>query len=718
MIDNNDIQKRWQFAWEAKQDELDRIEKASWWLYEFERHLERGEEGDAAYRFPETMGYLLRRYNNFLDVIPEARTTMSGDEGLTVQSTIDHFQRTANMTRTRMEALWLTAGYGNAAICTVPVRHTQYDRGKDEWYTKYRGIGSEVVDWRNLFPAPGFKTLHDHTGLNQCPWIFRKKIFHIDTFRRIYSDPKYKNVEEVTATTWGDTNVFGDSGLKKKHEVEELTSQKDFVTVLEYYDIENDIFSVNASGGIEIYNSPDGIELSHKEFPFHQYRNIQRGDTINGLGEVELNLPYNLFREKIMNLSIEDAMLQVQPALVVDGDINFNPEEHELQAGAIFDVRGPVNGKLQDHIMPLRPGGGITQGVMSMMQMVENSRIAVTSDDTTALYSNPNQLATQTLAKMQSLNKSIDSSTKQNIYDAEFYMTRQCLSYIKNELAEPIREDKKIVYPLVKVKGHKAVQNKPDAGVKFVKEQGAIDKFRLNKKITDSFDIDEVEIVSAHKDEELKRDQTEKLMMLLNTVMGTLGSLASSNPGMIKEIFGSMDFPELMKYMAKNLGLGEELQNIFPVVEKNAAELDEIDAEHDLVAAGIVPTIKENENSEDHYKQHVLFMGTKVFGDLGKKAKDALNKHLEMTIKNIINQKVNVDRKTAQTTDGTEGMGAPQETPTRRGDQGIGKMVGGETIGDQPKVDETRGIQPAPPNIPQNVRPGEGRRPLGRKEIM
>jgi hypothetical protein len=713
MIDNNEIQKRWQFAWEAKQDELSRIEKASWWLYEFERHLERGEEGHAAYRFPETMGYLLRRYNNFLSVIPEARATMNGDEGLTMQSTLDHFQRVANMTRTRMQALWHTAGYGNSAICVVPNRYTQYDRKKDKWYTKYRGVASEHVDWRHLFPAPGFQNLHDHTGLNQCPWVFRKKIFQIDTFRRIYSDPKYKNVDQVSPTTWGDTNVWYDDKFKKKHETEELTSQKEFVTVLEYYDVENDIYSINASGGIEIYNSPDGIELSHKEFPFHQYRNIQRGDTINGMGEIELNLPYNLFREKIMNLAIDDAMLQVQPALVVDGDINFNPEEHELQSGAIFDVRGPVNGKLQDHIMPLRPGGGITQGVMSMIQMVENSRIAVTSDDTTALYSNPNQLATQTLAKMQTLNKSIDASTKQNIYDAEFYMTRQTLSYIKNELSEPIREDKKIVYPLVKVKGYKAVQNKPDSGVKFVKQQGAIDKFNLNKKITNTFDIDEIEIISAQKDEELKRDQTEKLMMLLQTTMSTLSNLAQTNPSLIQEIFGTMDFSELMKYMAKNLGLGDELQDIFPVIEKTGVELDEIDAEHDLVAAGIVPTIKQGEDSESHYGEHVLFMGSKVFKDLGKQAKEALNKHLEMTVKNIINQKVYVDRKTAQTTDGEEGMGTTQEVSTRRSNPSTGGMVGNSFGGDKPEANQITGDTLAPQNIPQTARPGEQPNPVG-----
>jgi len=68
-------------------------------------------------------------------------------------------------------------------------------------------------------------------------------------------------------------------------------------------------------------------------------------------------MPYNQFKEQMMNLQIDNAWLELNPAYIIDGNINFNDEEHELSPGAIFNVRGVVGGKLQDHIMPFRAGG-------------------------------------------------------------------------------------------------------------------------------------------------------------------------------------------------------------------------------------------------------------------------------------------------------------------------------------------------------------------------
>lgn len=697
-MDFEQIKKRWLYAYEAKSDELDRIEKASWWMFEFERHLERGEEGDAAYRFPETMGYVLRRYNNFLEVLPEARSISDGEVGIGSQATLDHFQQRSNFTKTRMRALLSASAFGSGCINIQPIRYTKYDRAEDKWFTSFRGLGAEFVDWRYIFPAPGYQSLHDHTGQDQCPYVFRLKTYHMDTFRAKYSDPKY-NTEEVRGTTWGNPNVFGESIFAMKHEIQEGSTSQDYVTVLQYYDIENDMFSEFATGGVQIYESKKGIELSHKEFPFHQYRNIQRTDSINGMGEIELNLPYNLFREKALNLGIMDMMMQEQPAVIADGDINFNPEEHELRPGAVFNVKGLNGGRLQDHIMPFSFGAqGLTQGVFTMMQLIENSRISVTSDDTTALYSNPNQLATQTLAKMQSLNRSIDAATKQNIADAEFYMMRQCLYLIKNELSEPISEDKKVIYPLVKIKGYKTVQEKPDKGCTFVRDQDVVSKFYLNKKVSESFNPDEIEIVPAKKDEELKRDRTEKLMMMMQTVLQTVSNLASSQPQMINEVFGTMDIPQFIKNMAKNLGLEDVITEIFPVVEKAEAEINAVNLEHEQIMMGITPQIRPDEESLDEYSQHLEFMNSAFFKKHAtKKIKEAMNKHLLLTLQNAGEQNA------VPVADRQKGMGQNEKGIFGRGSGVVSQMGSVQGGGGGQPTNQGAGAQPNVfPSTPSN----------------
>jgi len=633
-LDKETIKKRWTFAWEAKQDELDRIRKAYLWLYEFEKHLKEGEAGDSAYRFPETMGYVLRRYNEYLQVLPEVVTQGSGDGSIGLQAAIDDAKIKSNLDAVKMSVIANATAFGNEALFVCPFTWRRKDKGGKEWVA-YSGLSCEQVDWRHFFPAPGYKNIQDHTGKNACPYVFRRKIYHYDTFKAVAEAKKWKNLDEVKPTTWEDANVWGADSWMTDHESSEVTGSKDFVTVLEYWDMISDELRRYATGGVEIEVSEEGIPFKHKQLPFHHYRNIYRLDSLNGIGEIELNLPYNLFREKILNLAIDDAMMQVQQPIAVNSDINFNTEENEIEAGAVFEVRGIGNSKLSDHIMPLQFGGGITGQVFQLIQMIENSRISVTSDDTTALYSNPNQLATQTMAKMQSLNKSIDGATKRNIYDTEFYLMNQVVSFLRNELSEPFNDGKTTKYHKVEVKGYDAVQNSEKEEVKFEKGYGASGNFFLNEKTAEMFDEEEIKVIPQPKDEELKRDQTEKMTMFLQTLFQTVGTLAQSAPDLIGQILGDMNMVELIKLQLKNLGLQNEMKEVFPVTAKEGFQIDAVDAEHEQIMAGITPPIREDEDSIKEYSLHTAFGKTKFFEkEANKEAKEAYKSHLSLTIEN------------------------------------------------------------------------------------
>lgn len=641
-IDEDEVKKRYRYAWEAKQDELDRLEQAYLWVYEFEDHLKQGEEGRAAYRFPELLGYCLRRYNRYIGVLlPEAKVTGENDASVGLQAAIDHYHRTSNINREKLRAIKDACFVGSGCIALLPCENKRYNRETGKWYTSYRGVSAERVDWRYIYPAPGSTLLHDHTGSQNCPYLFRKKIYHIDTFRRLFSDPKFKNINDVEPTTWGNSNIWADSEFLTRHEVEEVKNEDIYVTILEYWDQENDIMQIYASGGIKIYESPRGIPLSHKQLPFHVYYNLKRTDSINGIGEIELNMPYNLFREKIMNLGIDDITLRVQPAKIVDGWIEFNPEEKELEGGAVFTAKGPgVLDDIRRHIMDFNAGGGVDESVMSMIQMIENSRIAVTADDTTALYANPSQLATQTLAKRETLNENIDASIKENTNDTEFYLTNQLASLIKNELSVPYRDDDGAVrYNHIKINGYDRVQDDDDKPVKFAKMRGKQTSFALNKKVSELFDKAEIEILEAKRDDQLKQEKIEKLTVFFQTVFGTIGTLAQYSPQMLEDIFKDMDLKEFMRIMAKQLGVRDDLDTIFPPVMKESLQIDLIDAEHKQIMMGITPEIREDEESIVEYMEHMEFANSAFFKEnADKDAKKAMEKHLNLTSQNVITQ--------------------------------------------------------------------------------
>ena len=188
-----------------------------------------------------------------------------------------------------------------------------------------------------------------------------------------------------------------------------------FVIVVEYWDQENDDLIMYANNWQnKFYESKEGIPYAHKQLPFHFYYDYRREDSIFGIGEVELNMPYNLFKETVVNLMIDNAKLELQPAYIIAGDVNFNAEESELEPGAIFTLRGSNVGKVQDSIMPFRPGG-VTTDIPLVLNTIEDSRIVVTGDDTRALYANPDQLATQTLAKREALQKRIRGNIVRNV---------------------------------------------------------------------------------------------------------------------------------------------------------------------------------------------------------------------------------------------------------------------------------------------------------------
>lgn len=639
-LDITELRDRWVKSWEAWQYEIDKFILIDRWYTAYEKHLRTGETWDESYRFPELFGAVQRKYDNLVEFWPEMRP--KGKDTTSFQAAYTHVARIANLQRTKNRVGFDAIKFGVGCLYCAPVRYEREIKGKGR-VLSYDGLGAERVDPRDIIPAYSALVMHDHTGRDYCPFVFRRRVYYYNTFMNKFGDdPKFKNIDKVRPTTY--TGGFtGDRTPTQREGIEKETGE--YVTVLEYWDQENDIMKMFANSfENEIYNSPDGIPYSHKQLPFHLYYDYRRWDSIAGIGEIELNMPYNLFREQVHNLMIDNAKLELQPAYIIDGNIDFNSEEQELEPGAIFTVRGVSGGRLEDHIMPFRPGG-IAADIPAVMNAIEDSRIVVTGDDTRSLYANPTQLATQTLAKREALQKRIRGNIIRNTAETEFYLANQIMSYLKNELAKPYQGEYGVTHRKISIEGFEAVQDKKESPVKFEKTNGAVSDFYLNPAVAEDFKEIEIEVIPIKLDEEIKRDQTEKMILFMQTVMQT----AQLPDG--QKLLAGMDVGEFLKQIADNMNL--DTGKIWTGIDKTKDQIDVIDAEHQQISMGVVPEIKPNEDSMEHYMAHTEFEKSAVFKKLGEKAKKALEKHKILTLQNVQTQVTNLGKPKQ------EGVGVP-----------------------------------------------------------
>lgn len=660
-ITKDELQKRWDKSWQAHQDEIDKFTLIDKWMRAYEKHIRIGESWNEAFRFPELHGAVLRKYDNLVEYWPEMKAKGEGDEVIALQKGCDHQVNISNLQRERNRAAMDAIKSGFGVYFLAPVRYEREVKGDDgKWENRlfYDGLGAERIDPRDFIPAYSALQLHDHTGQDYCPYVFRRRVYYHGTFLKKYSGKEFKNIDKVQPTSYSG-GFTGDRSTTEREGREKESG--DFVVVLEYWDQENDILEVYAGNfDNKIFESPNGIPYSHKQLPFHMIYNYRRSDSIYGVGEIEINMPYNLFRESLLNLLIDNARLELQPAYVIAGDVNFNSEETELQPGAIFTLRGNNLGKVQDTIMPFK-AGSVSGGAGEVMQMIENSRITVTGDDTTSLYANPQQLATQTLAKREALQKRTRAILLRNAIESEFYAANQIISYLKHELSEPYKDEYgKTTFRKISVQGYSVIQDKKESKAEFKKIYGADDEFFLNKAVAEDFK-NEIEIVSVKLDDEIKRDKMEKQMMFFQSIT----QIAQFSPQLLE----GLDFTAFLKENAKQLSM--EIKEIFPPLDKKAEEIDTINAEHDQIALGVVPDIKPDEDSMEHFTKHTEFKNSAIFKKLPKKAQDALNKHLILTIKNVQEQKANPGQ-SAQA-----GLGSPPQVMQQAPVQGMAEQPGG-----------------------------------------
>ena len=595
-------------------------------LYDiFRQHLIIGDDWNTPFQFPNLFGAIQRKLSDLIDNMPEvkinAAKSSAMDFSIATQATYEHVERETATQREKARALSDTLFYGIGILFEGYNRDMKYVTPiqDDELYIDYApskeeiclfdGLVSERVDPRDFFIDESANIFQDETGLQGARDCIRRRIYPYSSFIAKFKNKKFKNVDMVIPTGWG-SDSFGFAKQPYQTESNEQKTSQKYVSVFEYWNWELDMMALVANG-IEIYCGASPFQ--HKRLPFVLYYNYRRDDSVWGISETEILAPYIYADEQLINLHIINDKLQLQPAIAVSGDVMWNTEESQLQPGAIFTVRGLNGGEVGKSFAPLT-FGGIPESSFQVRQQIEDNKIQATGDDTRALYSNPDQLATQTLTKREQALKRIKANILQNTFESERTRALLRISNMMQFYAKPyLNIDGQVTFRRIRIEGYNVKQANEENKPEFVQSYGARGYFSLNPRSFGSLDDLELEVVDAETEEELKGDEIKNLMQYLQSIT----QLLPIQP----QISQSLDVIGLMKEIAKKMQV-----NYYEVFPTPAGEdgSDEIDLMIDLLMLGQQPEIDPDLDCIMTLQRISRFMDTDIYKNSPKKVHDAI----------------------------------------------------------------------------------------------
>ncbi len=689
-------------------------------LYEiFEYQLQQGEVWNAPYRFPLLFGVIQRKASELINNLPEVRVhgtrTSTVDFAISAQAVLDHTEQLTNTLREKVRCLYDTLLYGTGIIYegyaiqqkwVTPITEESEDKdallleeGKKKLITYYNGVVSERVDPRDFLIDDQALIFYDETGIQGARDCFRRRYYPYSTFMEQFKD--FKNIDKVVPVAWG-TDFFGLSKLPFPKETQEQKMVAKWVVVYEYWNQELDMVELIGNNQ-EIYFGSNPYK--HKRLPFTVYYNYRRDDSCWGISETEVVAPFIFAQEEVMNLQLLDEKLNLQSAIAVDGDISFNAEENELQPGAILRLRGLNGGKVGDAIQPLNFGKVDRDGGMNFLQKLEDVQIGVTGDDTRALYENPDQLATQTMAKQQTSQKRIRSNVMQNTIESERSRISMRLSNIIQFYAKPFQNiDGQVEFRRIRIEGYSVKQDDDESKPEFIQQYGLLSNFTLNPKALGDGQGIEIEVVDAIMEDNIKQHEIQDM----NALLQNLTQLIPLDENVAKQI----NVIGLIKQMAKKMNV--DYDEIFPMPINKDGQ-DETDMELQLVAMGVVPDPDPNMDPQQSLRRYIKYMDTKAYKQSSAKAKQALQQLIQSTLeyaKTYIQNRLAVMRSFNAESLGQANMAQAPGNPQNGGGAGTpGMAQGAVPTGGATSPDQASTAVPGPAGVPNRLGYGPNQSP-------
>lgn len=597
----------------------------------------------STYRLPELFGINERKKADLMEHMPEVvvESDMRDDTNSAVaaRGALEHFQYLANFEGKKAEAIDRAVTFGccplfvgvtnvKRSLTPIPKKgkpQLLLPKGKEKAVSVYYGLSHEAIDLRDAFPDPAATVDHDPTGVCGMAWFYRRRIYTMDKFMEDFANEEiseYFDISEVEPVDWHGVTAYGIDRVPTKHEVEEKVSSADlptiskkemkkkrYVVVFEGWDELNDdhVFIAN---GQTIYEG--ALPYKHKKIPIVFYYNYKRSDSIWGISEAEINAPFILIKETLVNLMIDNAKLSQQPVVAVSGDANLDPEENELEPGALFTLQGLNGGKVRDAIQTLQFGSSV-EPAMAVKNVLEDMQIQTTGDDSRSLTVSPNELATQTLAKQEALKKRVRRNVMLNTIRSEREVVNMQYSLICQYLARPYQDlDGNFKHHIVHIKNYHVAQRNRDAAPQFTPVEGFEGVFELNTDAIQHPETVRFKVVERVEDAVKKEQEMQSMQWWMQTIF----SLAEAKP----ELMQNTDLEMLAKQAGQKF-TDIDVESIFNSSSRIVDGMDEMDYYIEQIALGIQPVIEADGKNIKRLQQFRKFAKTKEFGTFKPESK-------------------------------------------------------------------------------------------------
>lgn len=602
----------------------------------------------STYRLPELFGISERKKADLMEHLPEVVVDAEflDQYNLAVASSeaLKHFQFQSNDRDVKMQCLSSAVDFGTGikydGVANIEREITPVGKTPELFLAKsenpkrttiYYGLAPSCIDLRDAFPDPSAIMDHDPSGQKGMGYFYHRTIFSEERFEETFEGKALFDIEDVEGVIWEAVENVGYFGAERditKHESEEkgsTSSGEKYVAVFEGWDLDdNHVFLAN---GKLIYEGAN--PFAHKQIPVTFYYNYKRDDSIWGVSEAEVNAPFILVKELLINLMIDNAKLSQQPVVAVSGDAQFDPDENELEPGALFTISGLNGGKVTDSIAPLTFGSSV-EPAMAVKQIIEDMQIQVTGDDSRSLMVQPNELATQTLSKREALKKRIRKNVMENTIRSERNSVMQQFSNICQFLARPYKDINGMwKHHTVYVDNFKVSQrNAKDLPI-FTPVNGHQGVFKLNENVLKPEYI-RFRVIEKVEDAVKKEQELQALQWWMQTIFG----LAQTNPNLV----ANTDL-ELLAKQAGARFTGLDVESIFNSASRLVDGMDEIDYYLQQMALGIQPKIPRDGNNLARFNRLRKYERTKEYALLNANAKTVYKKTIADVAKAIREEK-------------------------------------------------------------------------------
>ena len=407
-------------------------------------------------------------------------------------------------------------------------------------------MGSYRLPPEHVFPDETALELQDKFGNNSCRDIIIKNIMPISTYELMCEKRGWVKTA-VHAEAWETTEASDMSVADNSASLEKSTVFG--VKVYEYMNVEQDLYIVIADNQCVCEGTMTEAE-GINEIPIAMYQFETRNDSFWPNTLPQILAAHIYLKDTLFNLELQNLKLTIQPVIAMSGSFGFNKKLHQIQAGAVWQAGGVLNGNIGDHVQPIAFGNPNTQ-VYNMMQVVSGELSQASRSDIRTLEFVKNKTATEAQLQNQSMNAHNETIENINEIEAEAILVQLMLKLMKALMND---KDGKETKRNVNIKGYQVY--KTDSEEPYFEEQSGIESvFELSQEMIDV----EAEVTVEDRRSVVAKN-SEKVGRIMQ-ILPIMSNIAAVNPEVAEGLKVLGIFEQFLEYIGLDVSRSMNLKN-------------------------------------------------------------------------------------------------------------------------------------------------------------